>query len=762
MNIKPICAFFCLFLLIATYQVNAQTKLIINGKITSSDNQQPLHGVNITIDKKGVGTATNKSGNFGLIIPPANLKDTLKISSIGYQTQFLPISGFTNGQTLNIAMQKNTTDLKEVSIAYYDPNKVIQKALARIPENYINRPHITRGFYRMYTAKGNEPLELSEAIFDVFNYGYSDKRADMFKLIKARDEKNQRDFHSLDVGQKPNTIFNYDVVNHIAASGFLNPEGLKKHTFEANGIVDVKGSPAYEISFKEIPGAKDDSYRGTIYIDTKTDAFVYFDYGLSPLGLQNVKYGGFAARVITGAAGVNVGMKTDRSMVGYQKFGNKWVLSDVVGDDAVDIVDSAQKYDFVANVKFNYQVTSVDTTQTESFETKMGRTESINDHYSNDGEEYWKDYNTLLADYNAEDIFKHIQDVNQSTKLKDKFEEKLPKLSKDKDSVAIMNAILDFYHDNEQFTGTALVKIKGKLILSKSYGYADKEKHVQANSHTAYRIGPVSQAFTSVIINQLAAEGKLDLQAPIKKYMPYYENDSVTVDQLLSNRSGIPDYLKNEDYKEKIMSKSFLLKDMVVNFCSDTLNFKNGTNFEFSNSNFEVLALLAQEVSGKPFADLLQEKIFTPLQMTDTYLGTYKGTDNHQAKGYIAGKPEPGYDAANETGAGGIFSSAEDLLKFHDALLGNKLLPEKQKAEMLKNRVEVKENNSWYNYGWMTDKSAFDISKKHVVTYNTGTDQGFAAMYLRGEDTDSCVILLSNNGIFPSYDLTDLVLNVIN
>ena len=102
------------------------------------------------------------------------------------------------------------------------------------------------------------------------------------------------------------------------------------------------------------------------------------------------------------------------------------------------------------------------------------------------------------------------------------------------------------------------------------------------------------------------------------------------------------------------------------------------------------------------------------------------------------------------------------MLKFHEALLNNKLLPEKQKAEMLKNRVEVKENNSWYDYGWMTDKSAFDVSKKQIVTYNTGTDQGFAAMYAKGEDTDNCIILLSNNGAFPGYDMVDLIFNMAN
>src|ERR1700712_5344524 len=102
----------------------------------------------------------------------------------------------------------------------------------------------------MYTKKSTEPLELSEAVFDIYNFGYSDKRADLFKLIKARDEKNQRDFNSLELGQKPNNIFNYDVVNHLTSSGFLSENGIKKHKFEYAGIVDVRGYPAYEIDFK--------------------------------------------------------------------------------------------------------------------------------------------------------------------------------------------------------------------------------------------------------------------------------------------------------------------------------------------------------------------------------------------------------------------------------------------------------------------------------------------------------------------------------
>lgn len=318
MRIKPTLSFLFMLIVLGVQPVFAQRDNIsLSGKVVSAENQQTLNAVSISINKKGIGTATNKSGLFLLIIPPANLNDTLRVSCIGFQTKFIPVAGVANGQPLIIILKQNNTELKQVSIEYRDPLKIIQKAIDRIPQNYINHPHITRGFYRMYTAKGSQPLQLSEAVFDIYNFGYADKRADLFKLIKARDEKNQRDFHSLELGQKPNTIFNYDVVNHLMSSGFLSDKGLEKHHFEFAGVTDVKGFPAYEITFRENENADGETYRGKFYIDTKTYAFIYFDFGLSAKGLRSTEVGTFAERLLMGIAGVNISMKYDRTRVSY-------------------------------------------------------------------------------------------------------------------------------------------------------------------------------------------------------------------------------------------------------------------------------------------------------------------------------------------------------------------------------------------------------------------------------------------------------------
>jgi len=418
MNNKLSPALFLLLLMLSC-QVYAQSGAIsIRGKITASESQQPVPQVSISIDRKGVGTATNASGMFALIIPAANLNDTLKVSCIGFKTKQLPITNLSNGEELNINLDKNTTELQEVNIGYHDALKIIQKAILRIPENYINHPHIIRGFYRMYTFNGDNPLQLSEAVFDVYNFGYADKRADLFRLIKARNEKNERDFNSLELGQKPNSVFEDDIINHLYTSGFLSDEGLSKHQFEVTGIVDIKGYEAYQIDFKEKPESIDGTFRGRMFIDTKTYAFIYFDFGSSPLGLKDFGFVKFAEHALMKGADTEIDLKQDHSRISYQQVGNKWVLSGVEGDDALQIKSAALKYDFLAQVKFNYQVTSVDTTEKAAFSSKLGRNENINDHDSNEGDKFWKDYNILLSDYNTEDIFKQIRDINKIVKAK--------------------------------------------------------------------------------------------------------------------------------------------------------------------------------------------------------------------------------------------------------------------------------------------------------------------------------------------------------
>ncbi|PTQ98162.1 carboxypeptidase-like protein [Mucilaginibacter yixingensis] len=397
---------------------NAQTQrtIKISGKVSAADDGQPIRQVTITIDKKGVGTSTNASGEFLLFIPLTNLNDTLRISCIGYKTRQLPANSLKDGQHLNLSLEKSATDLKEVTITFYDAHKILAKALSRIPENYINHPHILRGFYRMYSYTDTIPLQLSEAVFDVYNFGYADKRADVFRLIKARNAKNDRDMEFLEVGQKPNSIFADDVINHLFSVGFLNEEGIQHHDFEVQGVVDYQGYRAFQINFKGKKGVEDATYHGKIYIDTKSYAFIGFDYGLNLSAANYLVPGSLIAQALTKKMACDVTVKQDHVEVNYQQVGKSWVLAKVNTENTLAITDSASSFHLKPHIRFNYQVTSVDTVAKESLSGKMGRFESINEHDSSISSSFWNDYNILLSDENAEGIFQKIKKINTESK----------------------------------------------------------------------------------------------------------------------------------------------------------------------------------------------------------------------------------------------------------------------------------------------------------------------------------------------------------
>ena len=413
MNRSVFYPFVLLLLLVFFNSASAQQRIIISGKVTNEKSGEAISRASISINNKGIGTGTNDEGRFILLIPQANFNDTLSVSCIGFDSKRIPVADLKNEQVLNIAIAKSTIELMEVTITHYNAIKILQKAIARIPENNINQPHLLRGFYRMYTFKKDAPLQLSEAVFDVFNFGYGDKRADLFKLIKARNEKNTRDFSSLEFGQKPNTIFEQDIVNHLPACGFLNEEGLERHEYEVTGLIDIEGRDAFELVFKEKRGETKDTYRGVMYIDTKTYAFISFDYSLSPAGLETPAKNNFVLKSLIGIDGVGLKITGDRMRINYQKVNNKYVLASVEGTDSVAVSGPSAKDNFNAQINFNYQITTVDT-KADPFESTMGRNESINNYKSSGGERFWKDYNILLSDYNVDDILKQIQTINKT------------------------------------------------------------------------------------------------------------------------------------------------------------------------------------------------------------------------------------------------------------------------------------------------------------------------------------------------------------
>ena len=255
----------------------------------------------------------------------------------------------------------------------------------------------------------------------------------------------------------------------------------------------------------------------------------------------------------------------------------------------------------------------------------------------------------------------------------------LPILANEK-SVEI-DKFIQGWHDIREFNGNVLVSKNGKVILEKSYGYANFEWDIKNTPETKFRIASVTKQFTAMLIMQMVQEGKISLDAPITKYLPNYRKDTgdkVTIHQLLNHTSGIPDYLRLAKFRKIDTKNPYSLDEFVQYLCSDDLDFDPGTQWRYSNSGYMILGNVIAKVSGKTYWQVLDDKILGPLEMKNTGYDSTTPLLKNRASGY--GKTLENYvnadyyDMSIPYASGSMYSTTKDLMLWDAALYTEKLL----------------------------------------------------------------------------------------
>ena len=231
-----------------------------------------------------------------------------------------------------------------------------------------------------------------------------------------------------------------------------------------------------------------------------------------------------------------------------------------------------------------------------------------------------------------------------------------------------VDALLAPWANNAGPGVTLGVVLEGRLAVHRHAGLANIEHGVPIGPQTRFRIASVSKQFTCAAILMLAAEGKLSLEEEARTYLPELPAlaDRVTVAHLMHNTSGIRDMLEIMRHGGADLGTPIRLQDLVDGICRQrTLNFTPGTRFLYSNTNFLLLGLIVERLTGMKLEDVLEARIFAPLGMRDTRMTP----DVHQAiphlaTGYFPGEPG-GWRRAPHAfplhGEGGLVSSVQDL-----------------------------------------------------------------------------------------------------
>lgn len=250
---------------------------------------------------------------------------------------------------------------------------------------------------------------------------------------------------------------------------------------------------------------------------------------------------------------------------------------------------------------------------------------------------------------------------------------------------AIVDAFAATVVGGGQSAGLAVgVAERGRIRLVRGYGFADLEGRVPATERTVFRIGSVTKEFTAAAVLLLADQGKLSIDDPLAKHLPGFPRaGEVTLRQLLSHTSGIRNYTSIPQFFGTTGRLDRTADELVGTIAGQAplYDFEPGSAFSYSNSGYVLLGAVVEKVSGQSFDRFLKSAILDPLELRDTALDDVSQTLPNRARGYDKAKePATGFTNASVISmsaagaAGAMRSTVADLLKWHGALLGGRLL----------------------------------------------------------------------------------------
>ncbi|MEI8204594.1 MAG: serine hydrolase domain-containing protein [Bacteroidota bacterium] len=285
------------------------------------------------------------------------------------------------------------------------------------------------------------------------------------------------------------------------------------------------------------------------------------------------------------------------------------------------------------------------------------------------------------------------------------------------------------------------------VVYKRSFGYADFSRKDSLLPSTAFQLASVSKVITSTAVLMLVDKGLIDIHKDIKTYLPDVPYQNITVENLLEHRSGLPNYVYvAENYWDK--TKAFSNKDIIPLFKNQGLqpSVSPGKRYQYSNTNYALLALIVEKVSKIPYAEYLQKNIFGPLEMKNSF--ALNVNDSAQwtkaARGYMpmgrSYKLQEWDYLDGVVGDKDIFSSVEDLFLFANALdKGLLLKPATYQLACTPVIDKAHPKSSNYGLGWRIREIA-----SHNVVYHNGWWRGYKSFFIRLPDKKTTLIVLCN------------------
>lgn len=317
----------------------------------------------------------------------------------------------------------------------------------------------------------------------------------------------------------------------------------------------------------------------------------------------------------------------------------------------------------------------------------------------------------------------------------------------------LANTIHEYYEQlfrNKQFNGCVLVAIGDNIVYTNAFGYSDIRQKICLNTHSLFQLASVSKIFTAVAILKLYEQHLLTIHDEVKKYLPEFPYDNITIKQLLNHTSGLPNYLHlmtDITRQDTVLNHSSVLQFLMHKKLKP--EFKAGRRYKYCNTNYAILACIIERVSKMSYSDFLKKEIFNPCNMvhTNTIYFVDVFDDNTTTSHEYKNKHLPFYAGDFILGDKSIYSNIYDLFQFSQNFLNHKILNDTT-IQLMTRGVRTNKYGMLYGLG-IRIKNHEDKDK--TILFHNGWWHGYRTAFQMRPKDKVTVIVLSNHIYKTAY-----------
>ncbi len=338
-----------------------------------------------------------------------------------------------------------------------------------------------------------------------------------------------------------------------------------------------------------------------------------------------------------------------------------------------------------------------------------------------------------------------------------------------------LDSLFTSLSEQNQFSGSVLIAEKGNIIYKAGKGFANEKTKERNNTKTIFELASCSKQFIGVGIALLHRDGKINYTDDITAHIPELSNfKGVKIYDLLRHTSGIPEFLG--EFRADWENKKIATNQDVINYYAqrkDTLEFKPTSTYQYTNTNYVLLATIIERIANQKIEDYLSVKIFKPLKMNRTFI--YNRRENpKKLKNYAFGYTwiKNSFEKATEDdpkigdmtalyldgiiGNAKVNSTVEDIYKWMNAIKNNTLLSQKEFDEVMETTKTADNQDVNYGFGFEVRKNENSISYGH-----TGSWDGYITFIHYNSANDRTIIVLNNfrNGVYPYETINEIIDN---